>query len=178
MAELPVSLSFSGCLTQYRRQQGTGFRFPFPTGVLLGGKTMISQVLRSNLRPLQLKLPPTKETLNRSGHVFLYRPSVKLHHSTVAKGRTAVPLQLQYPVPLLQHPTRVRFFTHAAFQPIFQNQVRTIAFSSIPRMALSALRLPTLIAGTTVAGVTLANNKITGNVRRSVMLVETGISLC
>ncbi|KAI9310957.1 P-loop containing nucleoside triphosphate hydrolase protein [Dichotomocladium elegans] len=56
-------------------------------------------------------------------------------------------------IPLLQHPTRARFFSHAAAS-LPAVQVRTIAFSSVPRMVLSGLRVPTLIAGTTVAGVT------------------------
>ena len=93
----------------------------------------------------------------------LYTPTTRsATHRTYHQLRAQQSPQQPSSIPLLQHSPRARFFSHAAAMPAMQ--VRSIGFSSIPRMTLSVLRLPTLVAGTTVAGVTLANNKLSGNI--------------
>ena len=117
---------------------------------------MISQVLKApsrlarHARPLRLSSSiPNKNAYH--------------HLGTSTTTTNNLYYQQQRLIPLLQHSPRVRFFSNVAPSMVLHNQqIRSIAFSSVPRMALSALRLPTLVAGTTVAGVTLANNKITG----------------
>ncbi|KAF7728056.1 dynamin-like GTPase mgm1 [Apophysomyces ossiformis] len=77
--------------------------------------------------------------------------------------------------PLLQHSGRARAFSHVA--PLaLHSQVRTIKFwGAIPRLAVSAVRLPAILAGTTAAGVTLANNKLQDLAERGSNLMRDGI---
>lgn len=119
--------------------------------------TMISRALNRQfgisihgVQPARLYSPTTRSATHRT------------YHQLRAQQQQQQSLQQPSTIPLLHHSTRARFFSHAAAMPAMQ--VRSIGFSSIPRMTISVLRLPTLLAGTTVAGVTLANNKISGNI--------------
>ncbi|KAG0171753.1 dynamin-like GTPase mgm1 [Apophysomyces sp. BC1034] len=77
--------------------------------------------------------------------------------------------------PLLQHSGRVRAFSHVA--PLaLHSQVRTIKFwGAVPRLAVSAIRLPAILAGTTAAGVTLANNKLQDWADKGSSLMRDGV---
>ncbi|KAI8988664.1 P-loop containing nucleoside triphosphate hydrolase protein, partial [Pilobolus umbonatus] len=59
--------------------------------------------------------------------------------------------------PLLHHSGRYRTY-HAV--PLTHSQIRSINLFSIPRIAIKAVRLPVIIAGTTVTGATIASNKL------------------
>ncbi|CAO3594171.1 unnamed protein product [Absidia cylindrospora] len=68
-------------------------------------------------------------------------------------------------------------FSHATSSALLlNNQVRSIGFSSIPRLTLTAFRFPAFIAGTTVAGVTVANNKLTEWTDKGSALFFNGVS--
>ncbi|KAI9499410.1 P-loop containing nucleoside triphosphate hydrolase protein [Zychaea mexicana] len=138
---------------------------------------MITQVLRTQGSRLQrsarsVRLVPATHR-NAYHHLGANSGSTTTTTTTTASSYS---YSGQRMIPLLQHSPRVRFFSHVAPTMVLHNhQVRSIAFSSVPRMALSALRLPTLVAGTTVAGVTLANNKITDWTDKGTEFVLDGV---
>ncbi|KAI8344071.1 P-loop containing nucleoside triphosphate hydrolase protein [Chlamydoabsidia padenii] len=141
---------------------------------------MISQILQKPIRSLA-KSNGTRQLVGLSSHrtttiAHSQLQSKAAYHLTQPHGQQQQTVTSHIPS-LLHSSSRVRSFSIATPSAlILNNQIRSIGFSSIPRITLTAFRFPAFIAGTTVAGVTVANNKLTEWTDKGSALFYEGIS--